>query len=128
LEWTIKRIISKSNYLIHTDAIKTNLIPQRLTDGKKKDGFIYASEADLLNVSLFGITAKEWRIQNPNEKGNIRDFATIEQLTVLSNLEAHNAEFIKEGLNQDERLNRLNQIAIEHMAILIQYSKLNQLK
>lgn len=128
LEWTIKRIISKSNYLIHTEAIKTNLIPKRLTEAKNKDGFIYASEADLLNVSLFGMTAKEWRLQNPNEKGNIRDFATIEQLTVLSNLEAHNAEFIKEGLSQNERLDRLNRIAIEHMAILIQYSKLNQLK
>ncbi len=128
LEWQVKRIIAKSNYLIHTEAIKTNLIPQRLSGTKNKNGFIYASEADLLNVALFGMTAKEWRLQHPEEKRNIRDFATIEQLTVLSNLEAHNAEFIREGLSQEERLDRLNRIAIEHMAILLQYSKLNKLK
>lgn len=128
LEWTIKRIISKSNYRIHTEAIKENLIPRRLTEEKSKDGFIYANEADLLNVALFGITAKQWRLENPDKKGNIREFATIEQLTVLSNLESHNAEFIKEGLDQDERLDRLNKIAIEHMAIIVQYNKLNELK
>lgn len=125
-QWNVRREISKLNYRIHTEAIKKNLIPERLSEQKQRQGFIYANEADLLNVALFGMTAKAWRLQNPDFKGNIRDFATIEQLLVLSNLEAHNAEFIKEGLDHEERLDRLNRIAIEHMAVLVQYSKLNE--
>ena len=125
LQWTVRREIAKSNYRILTETIKNNLIPERVKDNQ---GYTYASEADILNVALFGITAKDWRSQNPNAKGNIRDFATIEQLLILANLETHNAEFIKEGLSQDERLDRLNQIAIEQSKIIAQYSNLNQLK
>lgn len=125
LQWTVRREIAKSNYRILTETIKNNLIPERVKDNQ---GYTYASEADILNVALFGITAKDWRAQNPNAKGNIRDFATIEQLLILANLETHNAEFIKEGLSQDERLDRLNQIAIEQSKIITQYSNLNQLK
>lgn len=124
LEWNIKRIITKSNYLIHTEAIKNNLIPNRI----QKSNFVYANEADLLNLALFGMTAKTWKIANPKAIGNIRDNATIEQLIVLANLETHNAEFIKEQLNADERLDRLNQIAIEQLKIITQYSNLRKLK
>src|SRR5690606_36542147 len=88
LEWNLQRTISKINYHIHTDAIKENLIPKEIS--KQQISFVYANEADLLNVALFGITAKDWRENNPNEKGNIRDFATLEQLVVLSNLESIN--------------------------------------
>jgi hypothetical protein len=119
LEWNIKRTLAKVNYRIHTDAIKENLIPARLYNRPKKDGFVYASEADVLNMALFGVTAKEWRLFNPDKKGNIRDYATGEQLLVLANLESHNAEFIKEGLSQDERAQRLNEIAIYQMEVLL---------
>ena len=110
IDWNIKREIAKSNYKIHTDAIKEKLILPTLSN--VQISHTYASEADIINVALFGITAKDWRKMNPDAKGNIRDTATIEQLIVLSNLESMNAVFIREGLSQSERLFRLNQIAI----------------
>ena len=110
IDWNIKREIAKSNYKIHTDAIKEKLILPTLSNAQISH--TYASEADIINVALFGITAKDWRKMNPDAKGNIRDMATIEQLIVLSNLESMNAVFIREGLSQSERLFRLNQIAI----------------
>ena len=110
IDWNIKREIAKSNYKIHTDAIKEKLILPTLSNAQISH--TYASEADIINVALFGITAKDWRKMNPDAKGNIRDTATIEQLIVLSNLESMNAVFIREGLSQSERLFRLNQIAI----------------
>lgn len=113
LEWNVKREIAKTNYKIHTDAIKENLIPPTLS--KKEISYIYASEADIINKALFGQTAKEWRENNPKAKGNIRDTATIEQLIVLSNLETMNAQYIKEGLSQIERLFKLNAIAVYQM-------------
>ncbi|MFK7949331.1 MAG: KilA-N domain-containing protein [Saprospiraceae bacterium] len=118
LDWNIKRFLSKVNYKIQTDAIKNNLIPSNIKSSVK--GAYYASEADLLNVALFGMTAKEWKnINNGNKKGNLRENASPEQLLVLANLETHNAEFIKEGLTQEERLERLNQIAIHQMQLLV---------
>lgn len=110
IDWNIKREIAKSNYKIHTDAIKEKLILPTLSNAQISH--TYASEADIINVALFGITAKDWRKMNPDAKGNIRDTATIEQLIVLSNLESMNEVFIREGLSQSERLFRLNQIAI----------------
>lgn len=110
IDWNIKREIAKSNYKIHTDAIKEKLILPTLSNAQIY--YTYASEADVINVALFGITAKAWRKMHPEAKGNIRDTATIEQLIVLSNLESMNAVFIREGLSQSERLFRLNQIAI----------------
>lgn len=110
IDWNIKREIAKSNYKIHTDAIKEKLIFPTLTNAQIS--YTYASEADVINVALFGITAKDWRKMNPGAKGNIRDTANIEQLIVLSNLESMNAVFIREGLPQPERLFRLNKIAI----------------
>lgn len=110
IDWNIKREIAKSNYKIHTDAIKEKLILPTLSNAQIS--YTYASEADVINVALFGITAKDWRKINPDVKGNIRDTATIEQLIVLSNLESMNAVFIREGLSQSERLFRLNQIAV----------------
>ena len=112
--WTAKRELSKINYHIHTDAIKHNLIP--ITP--QQVSFIYANEADILNVALFGTTAKQWREANPELKGNIRDYATINELICLSNMESLNAVFIDEGLTQRERLIKLNQIAIQQMKIL----------
>lgn len=113
--WNIKRIIAKTNYRLQTDAIKNNLIPENVSI--QQQSYKYANEADLLNVALFGQTAKEWKNANPKAKGNIRDNATITQLTVLSNLENLNAQYIKEGLPQKERLIKLNQIAIEQLSI-----------
>lgn len=110
IDWNIKREIAKSNYKIHTDAIKEKLILPTLSNAQIS--YTYASEADVINVALFGITAKAWRKMHPEAKGNIRDTATIEQLIVLSNLESMNAVFIREGLAQSERLFKLNQIAI----------------
>lgn len=118
LEWTLKRLLSKINYSIHTDAIKETLIPPRL-EQSKTSGLVYAGEADILNMALFGTTAKEWRSQNPNTKGNIRDYATTEQLLVLANLEAINAELIRQGLEQDERVIRLNEAAITQMRSIL---------
>ena len=117
LEWNLQRTLAKVNYLIHTDAIKENLIPKELS--KSQVSFVYANEADILNVALFGITAKQWRDANPNAEGNIRDMATIEQLVVLSNLESINAVLIHQGLQQSERLVQLNKIAIMQMKSLI---------
>ncbi|MBC8384200.1 MAG: KilA-N domain-containing protein, partial [Candidatus Cloacimonetes bacterium] len=117
LEWDLSRTLSKINYHIHTDAIKEHLIPRDITTYQIK--FIYADEADLLNLALFGITAKQWRVQNHDKKGNIRDYATIEQLIVLSNLESFNSELIKHNITPRERLKRLNKIAIDQMKILI---------
>jgi len=114
--WSAKRELAKINYHIHTDAIKHNLIPAELTP--QQTSIIYASEADVLNVALFGVTAKEWREANPNLKGNIRDYATINELICLSNMENLNAVFINEALSQQERLIQLNQIAIQQMKIL----------
>lgn len=116
LGWSAKRELAKINYHIHTDAIKQNLIPQKLTPAQIS--IIYANEADVLNVALFGITAKEWRELNPDLKGNIRDYATINQLICLSNMENLNAVFINEGISQKERLIKLNQIAIQQMSVL----------
>ena len=126
LGWDIKRNLAKINYRIHTDAIKSKLVPDKLS--KEKINFIYASEADILNVSLFGITAKEWRDENPNLKGNIRDYADISQLVCLSNLENLNAVFINEGMSQSERLEKLNAIAIEQMKILSESESIKKLK
>jgi len=117
LGWTLKRELAKINYRIHTDAIKENLIPKNLT--KKQISHIYADEADVLNMALFGKTAKQWRNENPDKKGNIRDYANVSQLVCLSNLENLNAVFINEGLKQSERLVKLNQIAISQMKILL---------
>lgn len=110
IEWNVKREIAKTNYRIHTDAIKENLIPPTLS--KAQIAYTYASEADVINIALFGLTAKQWRHLHPDAKGNIRDNATIEQLIVLSNLESINAVLISDGLSQAERLFRLNQVAI----------------
>ncbi|MBR7002304.1 MAG: KilA-N domain-containing protein [Neisseriaceae bacterium] len=114
--WSAKRELAKINYRIHTDAIAQNLIPPAISE--KQKSFIYADEADMLNVAMFGMTAKEWREQNPNLKGNIRDYATINQLICLSNLENLNAVFINDGLPQSQRLEKLNQIAIAQMKVL----------
>ena len=114
--WSAKRELAKINYRIHTDAIKQNLIPPTISD--KQKSFIYADEADMLNVAMFGMTAKEWREQNPNLKGNIRDYASINQLICLSNMENLNAVFINDGLPQSQRLEKLNQIAIAQMKVL----------
>lgn len=114
--WTAKRELSKINYQIHTDAIKENLIPTEVST--QVASVIYANEADVLNVAMFGITAKQWREAHPDLKGNIRDYATINELICLSNMENLNAVFIKDGLSQRERLIKLNQIAIHQMQIL----------
>lgn len=116
LGWTAKRELAKLNYHIHTDAIKHNLIPTELSSSQIS--IIYANEADVLNVSLFGITAKQWRDINPDLKGNIRDYATINELICLSNMENLNAVFINEKISQKERLIKLNKIAIQQMSIL----------
>lgn len=114
--WTAKRELSKINYRIHTDAIKNNLIPDEVTP--KQASIIYADEADVLNVAMFGMTAKMWREHNPDQKGNIRDYASINELICLSNMESLNAVFIEQGLPQGERLLKLNQIAIQQMKVL----------
>ena len=126
LGWDIKRNLAKINYRIHTDAIKNNLIPEKLQ--KEKINFIYANEADILNMALFGMTAKDWRDENPNLKGNIRDYADISQLVCLSNLENLNAVFINEGMKQSDRLEKLNSIAIEQMKILSEAETVKKLK
>ncbi|HMI61225.1 MAG TPA: KilA-N domain-containing protein [Puia sp.] len=117
LEWNLQRTLAKVNYRIHTDAIKESLIPKSLT--KLQINFIYATEADMLNMALFGKTAKQWRDGNPKAEGNIRDEASLEQLVVLSNLESINSVLIKQALSQSERLQRLNEIAIAQMRSLL---------
>ena len=116
LGWSAKRELSKINYRIHTDAIKRNIIPEEVTP--RQASIIYANEADVLNVAMFGMTAKQWRDANPDKKGNIRDYATINELICLSNMENLNAVFIDQGLPQGERLIKLNQIAIQQMNVL----------
>lgn len=114
--WNVKRELSKINYRIHTDAVKHNLIPSEVTS--KQANIIYANEADVLNVAMFGMTARQWREQNPGLRGNIRDYATINELICLSNMENLNAVFIDQGMEQGERLVKLNRIAIQQMRIL----------
>ncbi len=126
LSWNLNRTLSKLNYRIHTDAIKTHLIPAAVTPAQATT--IYASEADLLNVALFGQTAKQWRDANPDMEGNMREYSTIEQLLVLANIEGMNAELIHMGLTQGERLKRLNEIAIRQMQVLTSASAIKQLK
>ena len=116
LGWSAKRELSKINYRIHTDAIRQNLIPSEVTPAQAN--IIYAEEADVLNVAMFGMTARQWREANPDRKGNIRDYATINELICLSNMENLNAVFISQGLPQGERLVRLNRIAIQQMSVL----------
>ena len=116
LEWNVKRILASTNYRIHTDAIKANLIPPDLP--KYQQGFVYADEADVLNVALFGKTAKQWRTENPNLKGNMRDYATIEQLLVMTNLEAVNALLLEKGIPQRERLEQLRNMAVRQLETL----------
>jgi len=126
LGWSAKRELAKINYHIHTDAIKQNLIPKELTP--KQASVIYADEADVLNIALFGKTAKEWRNNNPDEKGNIRDYASINELICLSNMENINAVLINDGIPQNERLLRLNKIAIQQMTILAEVQEKKLLK
>jgi len=126
LDWNLQRTIAKVNYRVHTDAIKENLIPAELN--KKQIDFVYASEADMLNMAMFGKTAKQWREENPKVKGNIRDQATIEQLVILSNMESINAVLIRQELPQSERLKQLNQIAITQMKSLIGNENLKKLR
>ena len=116
LGWTAKRELSKINYHIHTDAIKNHLIPEKITAAQTS--IIYAEEADVLNVAMFGMTAKQWREANPDLNGNIRDYATINELICLANMENINAVLINEGVPQSERLIKLNQIAIQQMKVL----------
>jgi KilA-N domain len=127
LDWTIKRTLAKVNYKIHADAIKTHLIPFKVQD-TKFESLYYASEADLLNIALFSMTAKEWRESNPDLKGNMRDYATAEQLLVLANLENLNAEFIKMGFLKENRLTKLNDVAIYQMHLLVALPNMNLLK
>lgn len=114
--WSAKRELSKINYRIHTDAIKEHLIPAEITPEQASQK--YAEEADVLNIAMFGVTARQWREANPNKKGNIRDYATINQLICLANMENLNALFIEQGVTQAERLKKLNQTAIHQMRIL----------
>jgi hypothetical protein len=127
LEWNFQRTLAKVNYHIHTDAIKDNLMPEKLNE--KQVSFVYANEADVLNLALFGKTAKQWREENPDTKGNIRDYASIEQLVVLSNLESINAMLIQQDIIQSERLQQLNQLAITQMKSLLKHSsRIKQIK
>ena len=126
LSWSAKRELSKINYRIHTDAIKANLIPSEVT--REQAAMKYADEADVLNIAMFGMTARQWREQNPDKKGNIRDYASINELICLSNMENLNAVFINDGMAQSERLIKLNQIAIQQMRILEDTDGRNLLK
>ena len=126
LEWNLNRTLSKINYRIHTDAIKERIVPQRLTS--KQAAVIYANEADVLNMALFGKTAQQWRSENPDREGNIRDYASIEQLLVLANIESMNAEFIRMDMPQRKRLEKLNQIAIAQLKSLLGNQDIKKLK
>ncbi len=126
LGWSARRELSKINYRIHTDAIRTNLIPDEITP--EQAAFVYADEADVLNMAMFGQTARQWRETNPDKKGNIRDYASINELICLSNMESLNAVFINDGMPQAERLLKLNQIAIHQMSILEDVSDRKLLK
>jgi len=125
LEWNLQRTLAKVNYKIHTDAVKEHLVPVKIT--KEQENFIYATEADLLNVALFGKTAKEWRNQNAEKEGNVRDYSTLEQLVVLSNLESINSVLIEQGLPQNVRLKKLNEIAISQMRSLLESSAVKKI-
>jgi len=126
LGWDVKRQLTKINYRIHTDAVKENLIPPELT--QPQTSFVYASEADLLNMALFGKTAKQWRDENPDKEGNIRDYANVSQLVCLANLETLNAHFIQQELAQAERLRLLNNSAIQQMRLLTEDSRIQKLE
>jgi len=126
LGWNLQRTLAKINYHIHTDAIKESLIPKELS--RQEVNFVYASEADLLNMALFGLTAKQWRDADKNAEGNLRDAATLEQLVVLSNLESINAVLIHQGLSQPERLVQLNTVAITQMRSLVNSKQIKKLK
>ena len=126
LGWDIKRNLTKINYQIHTDAIKENLIPKELTSNQIN--FVYATEADILNISLFGKTAKQWREKNPKIKGNMRDYANVYQLICLANLESLNAHFIEESISQQDRIKKLNKIAISQMRILLNNKNIKRLE
>ncbi|MBU2885467.1 KilA-N domain-containing protein [Gilvimarinus agarilyticus] len=126
LGWDIRRNLAKVNYLIHTDAIKENLVPDTLT--AQQVSLVYVTEADLLNMALFGMTAKQWRDQNPDVKGNIRDHANIHQLVCLANLESMNAHYIAEGMPQKKRLQKLNALAISQMKVLTKVHSLSVLE
>nr|WP_198248575.1 MULTISPECIES: hypothetical protein [Gilliamella] len=125
LEWNFQRTLAKVNYRIHTDAIKEHLIPIQLTNAQT--GKVYASEADLLNMALFGMTAAQWRQANPDQKGNTRDVATLEQLVVLSNLESINSVLIHQGISGFERLIQFNGLAINQMQSLVNISETKNL-
>jgi len=126
LEWNLQRMLAKVNYRIHTDAIKENIIPALIT--KEQASFIYANEADMLNTALFGKTAQQWRTENAGKEGNIRDYATLQQLVVLSNMESINAVMLHQGLAQNERIVQLNRIAISQLKSLAGNKQLNKLK
>jgi hypothetical protein len=126
LGWDIRRNLAKVNYQIHTDAIKVNLIPDTLT--KQQISAVYATEADLLNIALFGVTAQQWRDENPTLKGNMRDHANMHQLVCLANLESMNAHYIAEGVSQSIRLQKLNALAVSQMTILVRTSIVKSLK
>ncbi|NBP05162.1 MAG: KilA-N domain-containing protein [Bacteroidetes bacterium] len=126
LEWNLQRTLAKVNYHIHTDAIKERLLPVTLT--KAQINYVYANEADMLNVALFGMTSREWRERNDDKAGNLRDWATVEQLVVLSNLESINAVLIQQGLQQSERLQQLNLVANAQMKSLLNNKQLGKLK
>lgn len=126
LEWDIRRIMTKANYQIHSEAVKKHLIPPRIKNSRA-EGIVFASEADVLNVALFGLTSKQWRVENPKLKGNIRDHATAEQLLVLSNLQSLNSKLMEWGSDQEQRAEILNKTAIDQMEILTMRSTLKQL-
>ncbi|MBQ4109460.1 MAG: KilA-N domain-containing protein, partial [Clostridia bacterium] len=125
LEWSAKRELAKVNYRIHTDAIKENIVPNL---SEKQLAFVYANEADVLNMALFGKTAKDWRVENPDKKGNIRDYATVEQLLVIANMESFNAILIEQGVPQRERLVQLNAMAKSQLRVLEKQNTLKLLK
>jgi hypothetical protein len=125
-EWSVRRLISKANYRIHTEAVRSHLVPPRLHN-TQFEGIYFASEADLLNMAVFGITAKQWREQNPDAHGNMRDNASTEQLLVLANLESMNARLLKLGMTQAERLKELNDMAIDQIQILLDAPSIKQL-
>lgn len=127
LEWDLRRTLAKINYRVHSDAVRTHLLPPRIADDSKATTY-FASEADLLNTALFGTTARQWQNANPDLKGNLRDHATAEQLLVLANLENLNAHFLKEGLAQDERLQKLNEVAIHQLSLLADQNVNRQLE
>lgn len=126
LGWSAKRMLTKINYKIHTDAIRTHIVPPQIS-GRALE-IIYASEADVLNIALFGMTAKEWRDNNPDKEGNVRDYSSVEQLVCLSNLESLNAEFIRQKISQGERLKKLNEIAIIQMQSLLGNNSMKRIK